>query len=1118
MTDFRKTSKLLGALLLSMGVLHAEPTQAAPAAAPIPVPNGSFELAGGASSLPAFWTSKGQGKVSGTAEARVEGARGLEIESPLEGAETTVESDAMKLQVGQLYRLSAWVRTRGVQADPQARYPTALGACVSMKSFPFTNCTPAPATEAGGRVSVMFFATQSSDRVQLHLGRNGKAKGTAWFDDVRLEKVDDITAYVPLESVRWAGKGFRYDDGGWIYVHVEGEPYERGKQFGELVSGEIVRYMEKLGIQRDKTDAAKGWGHLRLLTDTVFLRKYDAEYLEEMKGIADGANKAGVKFKDGGKDRELDLLDIVALNSAVDAGQLEEANRATATPLSGRTFLKAEDETERAGKGDHCSSFVATKSATKDGRAIIGQIFMWNGYTGVHWDVVLDVQPTKGHRFVMQTFPGGIHSGADWFINDAGIVIGETTVGQTPFDINGTPQSNRIRKAAQYASSIDDVARIMKDGNNGLYTNDWTLADAKTDEGACLLLGTKKTRLWRTGSKGNAADTPGNLKDFIWANNNNRDLEVRKEYVPNPDNAPVDLAFNTWNRDISFQEYYAKLANKGFDLDSATRMLASSPINRPHACDGKVTTSEMAEKLMFLAHYGKTTLREKMVGGRWIQDLPGATPHLSLGYTAFSPIVVADRLKEAQKAWKAPEAPVAPKRDLAKVKEAVSFDKTLLWANTVFPATDGDNWLASGTAAYWKLMKDLAATGDAPDKGFEQQRDALAEINARFLFTTSREADVVPVNAKTDYARYGAYLIPRIKGTFALHQLRLLLGNKDFSKAMTAVHAKYANKDITTADFKRAALEATGKDVGAFVAQWVERTGLPQPRIRVSAVQGKDGYETTLKVEQQDKRPWHFVTLVEVRTAKGSTLERVEVKGPQETFTFRTAEAPVRVVFNAANDIPVPRERFQVLSNQTDAFERLLLVHGTARQTESMRTLALGYRDVLADAFTEVLPPLVPDGEVTDAQLADRDLVVFGGAEDNALLARLAEEKKLPVELGRRYFRWQGKTYGRPDDGLALALPNPYNPKRALYLYVANSGLQLWQMTRTYHRNLQGWALFRGGDVGTKGFHDLESLSQDVVVTPPPAAPAPAPAPTPGPQAPKLGQSEGTGQVAPSAP
>ncbi|WP_164016550.1 C45 family autoproteolytic acyltransferase/hydolase [Pyxidicoccus trucidator] len=1101
MSDHRLTSKLLGALLLSVGVLHATPARAAPASTPILVPNGTFEMAGGSSALPAFWTAKGQGKAAASSEAKVEGAKGLAIESPQGGAETTVESEAMKLQVGQLYRLSAWVRTRGVQADPQARYPTAHGACLSMKSFPFTNCTPAPAAEAGSRVSVLFFATQSSDRVQLHLGRNGKASGTAWFDDVRLEKVEDITAYVPMESVRWAGKGFRYDDGGWIYVHIEGEPYERGQQFGELTSGEIVRYMEKLGIQKDKTDAVKGWGHARLLADALFLRKYDAEYLEEMKGIADGANKAGAKFK----DRQLDLLDIVTLNSAVDAGQLDEANNATATPLSGRTFLKAEDETERAGKGDHCSSFVATKSATKDGRAIIGQIFMWNGYTGVHWDVVLDVQPTKGHRFVMQTFPGGIHSGADWYVNSAGIVIGETTVGQTPFDMNGSPQSNRIRKAAQYASSIDDVARIMKDGNNGLYTNDWTLADTKTDEGACFLLGTKKTRLWRTGSKGNAADTPGNLKDFIWANNNNRDLEVRKEYVPNPDNAPVDLTFNTWNRDIAFWEYYAKFGKKGFDLDSATRMLASSPINRPHACDGKVTTSEMVEKLMFLAHYGKTTLREKMVGSRFMPDLPGATPHLSLGYTTFSPIVVADRLKEARKAWKAPEEPAAPKRDLAKVKDVVSFDEKLLWANTVFPSTEGDNWLASGTSAYWRMLKGLP---DGEDKAFEHQRDALAELNARYLFTTSREADVVPVNAKTDYGRYGAYLVPRIKGTFALHQLRLLLGNQDFSKAMGAVHSRYANKDVTTADFKRTVLEATNKDVGAFVAQWLERTGLPQPRIRATAAQVKDGYEVTLKVEQPGARPWHFITLVEVRTAKGSTFERVEVKSGNETFTFRTAEAPVRVVFNAANDIPVPRERFQVLSNQTDAFERLLLVHGTARQTESMRTLALGYRDVLADAFTEVLPQLKPDGEVTDAELADRDLVLLGGAEDNALLARLVAEKKLPLELGRRYFRWEGKTYGKPDDGLALALPNPWNPKRTLYVYTANSGMQLWQMTRTFHRGLHGWARFQGADVSGKGFHDLESLAQDVTVAPPAPTPAPAPvpaAPVGGPPAPKLG-------------
>jgi hypothetical protein len=265
------------------------------------------------------------------------------------------------------------------------------------------------------------------------------------------------------------------------------------------------------------------------------------------------------------------------------------------------------------------------------------------------------------------------------------------------------------------------------------------------------------------------------------------------------------------------------------------------------------------------------------------------------------------------------------------------------------------------------------------------------------------------------------------------------------------------------------------------------------------AKDAKDGYDVTVKVEQSGK-PFHFVTAVELRTEKGSTLERVEVKGASDTFTFRVAEKPVRVVLNPANDIPVPRQRYYTLSNPTDDFSQLLFVHGTRRQVEAGRTLSLNYRELLADAFTDVLAPIKPDAEVTDAELAQKDLVVFGGADDNALLARLAAEKKLPVELGPRYFRWQGKTYGRPDDGLAVALPNPWNPQRVLYLYLANSGPELWHMTRSFQRGLQSWALFRGGDVSTKGFHEPEGLSQELSVPEAPApTPTPAPAPTPAP-------------------
>ncbi len=574
-------------------------------------------------------------------------ASALRLEAAAAGSEATLASALLKLNVGELYRLSATIRTEDLKADPLARYPTALGACLSMESFPFTNASQSVGGTSERQVSVLFLATSPTDRVQLHLGRNGSARGAAVFSGVKLEKVEDITAFIPMETVRWAGRGFRYEMGGWTFLHIEGAPYARGRQHGELMAEEIVRLMTKLAVQKDAADPARGWVEKRQFADALFLRKFDLEFLEEMKGIADGAVKAGVQFK----GRNLDLLDIVTLNSDVDASYLVSALPHTANALTNRTFMTGEDELEQGGKGDHCNSFVATKGATRSGRFIFTQMFMWNGYTGTEWNVMLDIVPEQGHRLVLQTFAGGIHSATDWYLNASGLVMGETTVGQTPFNAEGTPQSNRIRKAAQYASSIDEAAAILSKQNNGLYTNDWTMADAKTDEGACFLLGTEKAKLWRTGTQGNPADTPGHLKDFIWANNNSRDLDVRSEAGANPDNAPADLAFNTWNRDIAWWEAFKAHGRTGFDIDTATRVMATSPINRPHACDGKLTTSEMVEKLVFIAHQGKTTQREKMVGGRWIADLPGATPHLTYGYTAFSPIWVSAKLQAAKAAW-----------------------------------------------------------------------------------------------------------------------------------------------------------------------------------------------------------------------------------------------------------------------------------------------------------------------------------------------------------------------------------------------------------------------------------------------------------------------------------
>jgi hypothetical protein len=81
---------------------------------------------------------------------------------------------------------------------------------------------------------------------------------------------------------------------------------------------EIPEYLERcaadLGVKADE----QSWEQVRTTVDALFLRGFDREILEEMKGIADGASDAGAKWL----GRRIDLVDIVVANTTVELGEL----------------------------------------------------------------------------------------------------------------------------------------------------------------------------------------------------------------------------------------------------------------------------------------------------------------------------------------------------------------------------------------------------------------------------------------------------------------------------------------------------------------------------------------------------------------------------------------------------------------------------------------------------------------------------------------------------------------------------------------------------------------------------------------------------------------------------
>jgi hypothetical protein len=286
-------------------------------------------------------------------------------------------------------------------------------------------------------------------------------------------------ASLNAEQRQWLAKGGRHEKAGWIYLHIEGEPRQRGFQHGYLLAKEIA---ECLRIRRAvwQHNTAAEWPELLKETARFMTPFIDPENREELLGIVAGLQAAGM---------DVTLDDLVACNAYM---ELEwywwpEVNKKLS---GGATMITPPKQS--------CSSFIAMGSMTRDGGVVLAHNTM-NDYTEAYSNVIIDIVPAQGHRILMQTSPGWIHSGTDFFVTDAGLVGSETTIGGFHgFSEWGIPEFVRMRRATQDASSIDEWCEIMKKGNNGGLANAWLLGDVNTREIARLELGLMNVGFERT--------------------------------------------------------------------------------------------------------------------------------------------------------------------------------------------------------------------------------------------------------------------------------------------------------------------------------------------------------------------------------------------------------------------------------------------------------------------------------------------------------------------------------------------------------------------------------------------------------------------------------------------
>ena len=418
--------------------------------------------------------------------------------------------------------------------------------------------------------------------------------------------------------------GISYRKNGWLYISVKGSPKERGYAYGYYCANDFKEIQKMLEFYIFESYGYTWHAFIKKISDdfkSMTKRDY-FELYEEMEGIAEGCIAGGCQTT---------LDEIIAWNfycsipywfsftSQSHVGKEGGGGK----EKSEQTFIPIQQNNRR---NDKCSAFMAVGDWTKDGKIVVAHNSFCDYIDGQYSNVILDLNPDKGFRFIMQTSPCWIWSGTDFFITSAGIIGTETTIGGfQPYE-KKVPIGYRIRSAMQYAKSIDGYIATLVNGNSGDYANSWLIADIKTNEIARLELGLKFHSINRT--------TNGYLTGF----NAPYDPRIRNIEVVN--SGFYDIRRHQGARRVRLQQLMEKYKGK-LNVDLAKKILAdhydvylkkdNSPCSRtvcshydldpreymsqadrpppysPHgAVDGMACDTTMAENMAFVGRYGNS--------------------------------------------------------------------------------------------------------------------------------------------------------------------------------------------------------------------------------------------------------------------------------------------------------------------------------------------------------------------------------------------------------------------------------------------------------------------------------------------------------------------------------
>jgi hypothetical protein len=305
------------------------------------------------------------------------------------------------------------------------------------------------------------------------------------------------------------------------------------------------------------------------------------------------------------------------------------------------------------------------------------------------------------------------------------------------------------------------------------------------------------------------------------------------------------------------------------------------------------------------------------------------------------------------------------------------------------------------------------------------------------------------------------------------HMVRREIGDEAFWRALRAVATDFAGKRAGWEDFETAFEEASGKDLTAFFAAWLDRKGGP-----VLALENAEISEFCGAIGEIVQRGEPWPVTVDVVLRRGEEVvkrQTVRCEGERTRFDLGNVKPNSGLTLDLDPDWHLfrlyPAEAIPACLNATVEDREKLVVPVEAYAKAAARATAKKGGDVKAPA------------DVTDEDLAGRSLLLLGAPWENPVVAKLLAEGAPEVAIDRESIRIGERTWKGKALSLLLSFRHPKSPERFVTVYLDLDRGALRRAPRFFFYGWDGFVVYDGGRPVERG---ALRAAEDLVILPDP--------------------------------